>query len=261
MKPLDRIESWLAQQFGRIAAPVSGPPPPPAVLEIRRDVLNDVRSHIQPKGHDEYFFEHNVIAIRVGAADLKLASVYEAGLIEGETLETDIRNLLKTAGCTPRGLEISIGIDESGSPLTVQYERRKQAVTTVAPSPIRVRLKVLSGKTDQSEYELQAERINLGRMRSVASPTGGLIRRNDVAFDETEVSVAREHAYIRRDRATGKFRLCDYLSGDSATRLFREGRAISVPKGSDHGTQLRTADEIHLGNASVLFEEISGADS
>jgi predicted component of type VI protein secretion system len=84
----------------------------------------------------------------------------------------------------------------------------------------------------------------------VASGDGSVRRRNDIAFDDSESTVSREHAHIEFEG--GKFRLF-HDSGERPTRLFREGRAVPVPP-IGRGAQLRSGDEIHLGEARLRFD-------
>ncbi len=89
-------------------------------------------------------------------------------------------------------------------------------------------------------------------MKEVVGEKEGLRRRNDVAFAENETSVSREHAVIRYDQQSGRYRLYD-TGSQRGTVVFRSGRKLDVPRGSA-GVQLRSGDEIHLGNARLLFE-------
>ncbi len=74
-----------------------------------------------------------------------------------------------------------------------------------------------------------------------------------MAFAETETTVSREHAAIRYDSDTGKFRLYDSGS-QRGTRVFRDGRRFEVTKDPAYGFQLRSGDEIHLGDAWLRFD-------
>jgi pSer/pThr/pTyr-binding forkhead associated (FHA) protein len=74
-----------------------------------------------------------------------------------------------------------------------------------------------------------------------------------LAFSETETTVSREHACIRYDREAGVYRIFDTHS-QRGTFVLRGGRRIDVPRGGAAGVQLKSGDEIHLGNARVRFE-------
>jgi len=118
------------------------------------------------------------------------------------------------------------------------------------------KLTVLRGEVEPTEYTIQSDRLNIGRLKEVIGEKDGLLRRNDIAFADTETTVSREHAYIRYDPESGKFRLYDSLS-QRGTSVFRGGRRFEVPKGLTHGFQLRSGDEIHLGDARIAFESDS----
>jgi pSer/pThr/pTyr-binding forkhead associated (FHA) protein len=74
-----------------------------------------------------------------------------------------------------------------------------------------------------------------------------------VAFAETETTVSREHAHIRYDAESGKYRLYDSGS-QRGTSIFRDGRRLEAPR--VRGVQLRSGDEIHVGDARVRFETV-----
>jgi predicted component of type VI protein secretion system len=115
------------------------------------------------------------------------------------------------------------------------------------------KLAILRGEADIAEYTIQADRVNIGRLKEVIGDKDGLRRRNDIAFADNETTVSREHAYIRYDAESGNFRLYDSLS-QRGTSVFRDGRRFEVPKGVTHGFQLRSGDEIHIGDARIAFE-------
>jgi len=109
------------------------------------------------------------------------------------------------------------------------------------------------GQAEPPELDLKSDRVNIGRLKEVSGEKDGLRRRNDIAFAETETTVSREHATIRYDKETGRFYLQD---GDSqrGTSVFRDSRRLTVPKSPTRGLQLKSGDEIHLGDGRVVFE-------
>jgi predicted component of type VI protein secretion system len=113
------------------------------------------------------------------------------------------------------------------------------------------KLIVTKGKAEQAEITIAKDTVYLGRLKEVSGKEGGLRRRNDIAFDDAEVTVSREHAHVAF--VEGKFRLF-HDSGDRGTRLFREGRSVAVPPAGGRGAQLKSGDEIHLGEARIRFE-------
>ena len=247
MRSLQELDRWIAN---KVKQHLSGSAPRrKELLEVRRDLLEDVRAHIQPKGAGQVLFPYNALLAQI--------SVLEEGEAEGlrasaETLEADVRELLAEAGCPVPALtlELEVTVDEQTS-FEIEYVRR-----TVAPPPPKERpaakLVVLSGAAESSELTIAANRVNIGRLKEVLSERDGLRRRNDLAFSESETTVSREHAYVVYDAAAGKFRLCDYQS-TRGTAVFRDGRRIEVPRASPRGVPLQSGDEIHLGTARVQF--------
>jgi hypothetical protein len=100
--------------------------------------------------------------------------------------------------------------------------------------------------------------VHIGREVDVYR-NGGMHRRNDLAFvedNEWNRSVSREHAHIDYDRVTGEYRLFNdrwYERGkDCGTRILRDGVSLEVHRDS-RGTRLEAGDEIHLGQAVLVF--------
>jgi hypothetical protein len=260
MRSLDRLEQWIAGRVRNFSSKATGAPQAKALLEIRRDLLNDIKTKIEPKGRGEYVFPFASVHVGIPARDSEHRELCEAAFVEDDSLADDIKNLLAEAGCNTRELEVSVTVQEDAAaalkdpPFEVEYFRKKKTPKPPASSRPAAKLTVLRGTAHNAEYVINSDRINIGRLEEVVSDSGGLIRRNDLAFTDSERTVAREHAYIRYDAAAGKFRLCDHLSGDRGTRLFRDGRSIMVPRASDRGVQINSGDEIHLGTARVRFE-------
>jgi hypothetical protein len=256
MGPFDKAEKFLAERMKSLAGKWAGGTPPATLVEIRRDILEDVRAHIQPKGWNEQVFPFDSIAVRLLAADDTQRGLFESAFLEDESLERDIRDYLTQCGAGVRGLNVAVSAltapDEARA-FEVLYSKGAARSARAGRRP-KLTLRVVEGAAAAQEFSFEQDRINLGRLRDVRSESGGVLRRNDVAFDESETSVAREHAYIRFDSKSGRYRLCDYLSGDRGTRLFREGRAIGVPRASDSGAQLRSGDEFWLGAARIAVE-------
>ena len=239
---------------------VSGGSRSPEILEIRRDLLNDIRDHIEPKGDGKNVFPYNTVVIHIAAETSERANLIQQALGEDKDLEQTVTALLSEAGCPRRGLQVEVQVSEdlvralSDRPFLIEYLNLK-APQANAPAKTRpkIKLTVVRGQADSTEYAFDADRVNLGRLKEVVSDHEGLRRRNDVAFSETETTVSREHAYIRYDNEGGRFRLYDSVS-QRGTNVFREGRRFEVPKGPSRGFQLSSGDEIHLGEARVRFE-------
>ncbi len=253
MKSLEQLDRWIGGVVKRWSHRVSGGAPPKEILEIRRDILNDVKDKIQPKGGGAYLFPYNQISVHLAISDPARLEMTQAAFAEDHSLEQDVRDLLNEAGCPPpSGCSLQMDIALGEDSVRIDYRRTKPVAKPAAARPT-AKLRVVRGEAETPEIEIHTDRVNLGRMKEVAGKRGGLRRRNDVAFAETETTVSREHAYIRFDAETGRFRLCDYMS-QRETSIFRDGRRIEVPRASTRGVQLRSGDEIHLGDARVRFE-------
>ena len=50
MKSLEQLDSWISSKVRAWSSRISGAPKSAELLEIRRDILNDIRDHIQPRG-------------------------------------------------------------------------------------------------------------------------------------------------------------------------------------------------------------------
>jgi len=253
MKSLEELDRWIASKVRRLASDVSGAPRSKELLEIRRDILEDVRGHVEPKGAGKCIFPYNEISIRLEADDDARRQLNEAAFAGDDTLEHDIRELLAEAGCTiPRNLRVAIDINAAS--FGVAYHNRKSNAEPVAAATRPpAKLIVTRGSAEPPEYVLASNRVNIGRLKEVVGEKEGLRRRNDVAFDASETTVSREHAYIRYDSGSGKFRICDDHSARGIS-IFRDGRRIGVPRASHRGVQLETGDEIHFGDARIRFE-------
>jgi FHA domain len=251
-----KIKHWSSR--------VGGPPQARELLEIRRDILEDIRDAIEPAGEGRSIFPYNNIMVRIAAADQEQASLFQAAFAEGNALESDVHELLAEAGCLPpAGFVVAATTVEDPAlavferPFRIDYSTRKGQAKTPGTRRPAARLTVIRGAADAPEYEIRSDRVNIGRMKEVVDEKDGLRRRNDIAFAETETSVSREHAYIRYDAEIGQFRLYDNRSQRGAS-VFRDGRRLEAPRGAGRGLQLRSGDEIHLGEARLLFEMEQG---
>lgn len=253
MKSLEELDRLIGKLVKQWASRVSGVDEPPAALEIRREVLQEVTRRIEPVGGGEYVFPYNEVLVRIGAPDAERRGLYEAAFVDGDTLAGQIREVLAEGGARVSDLNVTVQVADGGVPVEVECLRRARARETVAEARPPARLTVLRGEAGEKELEITADRVNLGRLREVTSESGVMRRRNHIAFADSEKTVSREHATIRYDAATGKFRLYDSMS-QQGTAIFRQGRRIEVPRGDLRGVQLRSGDEIHLGSVRVKFD-------
>ncbi len=261
MRSLDQLDLWITNKMRAWSSRISGAPQSTELLEIRRDILNDVRDHIQPRGEGRSVFPYNAVSIVMSGDDSSQRAVLEQAFRQDDELEKTIFALLREAGCPlPAGLRVTVSVAEeqdaalTGHSFRIDYGNVKSSAgEAIRNSRPNAKLTVIRGDADAAEYTIETDRINLGRLKEVTSEKEGLRRRNDVAFAETESTVSREHAFIRYDTETRHFRLYDSMS-QRGTQVFRNGRRFEVPKGPTHGFQLRSGDEIHLGDARIRFD-------
>ena len=263
MRSLEQLDRWIAGKVKNWTSRISGTPHGVELLEIRRDILEAIRDRIEPRGAGKSLFAYNSVSIQIAAQSDEERDVREAAFTGGAGLEQDIAELLREAGCPlPAGFTVMVEVVEDAAlaaadrPFQIDYERRKEAVERSPAADRRpaMKLTVVRGEADAAEYAIDAERVNIGRLKEVAGEKDGLRRRNDVAFAETETTVSREHAHIRFDVESGKYRLYDSGS-QRGTSIFRGGRRLEASR--VRGVQLRSGDEIHVGEARVRFETAS----
>ena len=259
MRSLEELDRWIAGKVKRLSSNVAGAPQKKELLEIRRDILEEVRSQIEPKGSGKYVFPYNSIAIHLAARDEPEQALFQAAFAENGALEEDISALLAEAGCPARlAVSIDIAIDPAlkgaEQAFRIAYSSgEKRAEKKAVAVRSSAKLTVVRGSADPSELVSHASRVNIGRLREVVGEKEGLRRRNDIAFADNETTVSREHAYLRYDADAGRYRVCDYQS-TRGTSVFRDGRRIEVPRASTRGVQLESGDEIHVGDARIRFE-------
>lgn len=273
MRSLEQIDRWLAERIRTWTGKVPGAAPASReLLEVRRDILEDVRDRIEPAGQGRSVFPYSAIyiALAVDTAEQRAACLAAFG---GNALEREIRELLREGACTtPSGFSVRMDVVDdpdlarSERPFIITYDLNASArshtepavaspsapaAKTTAQQPV-ASLQVLEGEAEQTLHTVRLSRFNIGRLREVVRPGEGLRRRNDLAFADSETTVSREHASIRWDAANGHYRVYDNNS-QRGTAVFREGRRIDVPRGAVAGVPLRDGDEIHFGRARVLF--------
>lgn len=261
MRSLEQLDRWIASKVKRLTTRFSGEPGAMEVLEIRREILQDVRDKIKPVGQGKTLFPYDSVAIRICAQNGEERDLRQAALSESGDLERDIAALLTEAGCPiPAGFNVVVEVVEAElaaaeRPFHIDYSSHKVAQKTVAAARPTIKLTVVRGEADATEYVISVERVNIGRLKEVVGEKDGLRRRNDIAFEDTEITVSREHAYLRYDSDSGKFRVYD-CGSQRGTSIFREGRRLEVPRGPTRGVQLQSGDEIHLGEARLRFDVV-----
>ena len=252
MKSLQGLDRWIGKSIERLSAKIAGGgSQPKEALEIRREILIEIRDRIEPRGEGEYVFPYQEITVHIRAEDEQDRENFSAAFLDEGGLEEQVKEMLTEAGCKG-DVAVAVVISAEGAePYRVEYRRvSKRAEAAVQVKRPAAWLYVLKGLTEKSDYFFNKDIVYIGRLREVASREGGLRRRNDVAFDDAESTVSREHAHIEYEG--GKFRLF-HDSGERGTKLFRDGRVVPITEGG-RGAQLRSGDEIHLGDARLRFE-------
>ncbi len=228
-------------------------------LEIRRAILDDVASRVIAVGGGKRLFPFNRLRVHLLAPEPRVRTELEAVVREGWNLREEVAARLRERDCTvPPDLAVEVAFDETAGPsfgerrFWVEYAKTEDApkVATVRPT---LEVTVLKGTATQKVYELDGERLYLGRLDEVVDADGRVRRRNDVAFrEEGEINqtVSREHARIAWDGATGSYWLRAEQNA-SGTRIYRGGKTIDVSAHDRRGVRLQPGDEVHLGRAVV----------
>jgi hypothetical protein len=250
-KPLDKLEQMIGGVFRKIPA---GTPRAWEPIEIRRAVLHEMLEHVQSKGSGQYIFPFAEVAVEINARDAEEQQTLEA-LLDPAEISEELRSKLAERGCKAGNVTVSLDVvqveqgDEAAKPFRIEYRRKRVEHPSVRP---RARLVVLQGNATEKQFAIDRDLIYVGRLNEVKSKAGGLERRNDLAFADTETTVSRKHAWIRYDPIEGKFRAYNDPACSLGTQVFRDGRIIVCD--STRGVQLRSGDELHLGNAQIRFE-------
>lgn len=256
----DFLERWGRTLFEAPMAALPKPQEPPELAEIRLSVLDQVRDKSYPSGGRKVF-PFDLVRVNLRGVEETTASVFGGNFFR-QYLEHEVRDALRNAGCRfPDNLrvavDVTVGLPKPGEPwLTVEPSQQ----AGLSP-PTAAKLVVRVGKANVSELLLEKSRTNVGRSTDVIR-SQGIFRRNDLVFsDDGEVSrsVSREHAHIIFDKTAGEYRLFNdrWYALDSpncATWIVRDGLSHEVPR-NGRGTRLEPGDEIHFGQAVVIFEK------
>jgi hypothetical protein len=230
-------------------------------MEVRRAVLDEIDGRVVAAGGGRRIFPYNHVRVQLLTGSPEERSMLEGVVREGWDLEGEVRRRMREHGAElPSGFTLEIGYTEEAGPefggrhYHVNYERTEEESASEDPSerPI-LELTVIKGKATHQVYSFTSERVYLGRMEEVIDGEGRVRRRNDVAFlEEGEVNqtVSREQARITWDAQTRGYWLRTE-PGASATRIFRDGRAIEVSRQDRRGVRLQPGDEIYLGRACL----------
>ncbi|MBL8173578.1 MAG: FHA domain-containing protein [Bryobacterales bacterium] len=254
---LDNLENWFQRKISTATKQLTSVPKEKTLLEICKAVQEGVRARILAQDKGIKVFPFSNIEITIFAKDEEQRDAYEAVLTTDPPFTQRVEELILEEGCRTRGLRVVLEVAvHAALAVSEQPFQLKFSKAAAGPAPgVRplARLIAVKGESETSEVEIVSDRVNLGRLREVVSATGSILRINQLAFAESETTVAREHAFIRWEGGVGRFVLYDHISGSRGTRIFRGGETIALPKGASKGTALEDGDEIHLGAARVRF--------
>jgi len=232
----------------------------PELSEIRHDILEEVRGHVQELSAGRYIFPFDRILIEIRPRSQAEAAAIQSVWIDGGEVQTEILSVLSRADCQyDRNLvvETRLGPDAelgAGTNFRVAFESvaRHAAPGQTAEAGAPICLTVLAGAADPASLVLSAAITNLGRLREVFDSDGQFVRSNDLAFSEVEnglnETVGRTHAHIVR-RQDGRFALANSRRHDKApVAIIRNGRSIPVILIAE---PIEPGDVILLGRARI----------
>jgi hypothetical protein len=254
------LEKWGKNLLESPLASAPNPEEPPELAEIRLAVIDQIRDKSYRSGGKKVF-PYDLLRVELRGVEEARCAVF-AGRFFRSYLEQEMRHALANEGCRyPENLRVEVavtgGLPQPGEAwLLVTAGLQEEAGLRPAPA----RLVVREGTANVPELPLGKSRTNIGRALDVLR-SEGLFRRNDLAFaEDSEInrSVSREHAHITFDKATDEYRLFNdrwYPLGghDCGTWIVRDGLSHEVHRNA-RGTKLEPGDEIHFGQAVVVFE-------
>ncbi len=236
----------------------------PEAAEIRIALLDEVRNRIQRAG-GQALFPYNLVRVHIRAAAGE-GAVFEHDFFR-RFLDEEVRKALSKEGCRfPQDVRVDVkAASDSGKWLRVEMlveESVPSAAEPVVPQTGIAVLVVAAGTANRSELALEKPRTNIGRLSAVYKAQGPS-RRNDLAFTaDTPINrtVSREHAHIIRDKDSGEYRLfndrwytrANKTEDNCGLWIVRDSMGQEVHRDS-RGTRLAAGDEIHLGQAVVMF--------
>jgi hypothetical protein len=237
-------------------------------VEIRRAILDEVESLVEPGPRSRPVFPFTRLEIALAVPDAKRRAAVDAVLGGEAGLLAAVEERLREAGCAKvTGLEVRLrytrkpGAEwQTGRVFRVAGDHaeapRAQRAPAAEASAANGQLVIVKGVTAKRSYALAAERTNIGRIAEVLDKERRVARRNHVVFtegaDPANDTVSRAQAHILRS-PMGEYRLFDDRSAHG-TRIFRDGRTIALPSGSPRGVRLQPGDEIYFGQACMRFE-------
>jgi hypothetical protein len=237
----------------------------PELAEIRLAMLDAIKAKTHRAG-GKNVFPFNLLRIHLRGIPETQAATLQTGFLSTYLAEEARESLKRSNHRFPEDLLVEIltapalPTPEEGW-ITVEAHARSAQEEVLPTRPRKpAKLTVLTGAANQKEFTLEKVRTNIGRTAEVFR-SAGPSRRNDLIFsgeDEANRTVSREHAHISYDLKTGEYRLFnDRWYKDQAQCgiwIVRDGLSQPVHRGV-HGFLLRTADEIHLGNVVLRFQQ------
>ena len=251
MNWLDKLEHSIGSAFSKLGPPKGGAGL--EIAELRRAIVREIADRVEPRGRGEYIFAYTAVEVELYAGDPERRDVLDAAL-GGDALQADIQEALRERGVSAAPDVRVSATDNVEMAAVAPYKITwlRQGAHVKGRSRPAARLTVIRGQADVERLAIERDRIYLGRMKEIVDAKVGLKRRNDLAFDASETTVARRHAVLIYEPSSAAFRLMNDPSNQSGTVVFRDGAAIRCD--STRGVQLRSGDEIHLGTARVGFE-------
>jgi hypothetical protein len=166
MKPLQNIDRWIGKTLERFSAQIAGGPQPKEALEIRREILSEIRDKIEPIGDGAYLFPYQQLFVHINARDAAQLETFEAAFLDDGGLESQVKELLVEAGCKGE-VSLTADVKESeGEPYVIEYRRApKQAegAPSLAKRPAAW-IHVLKGLSDKKEFYFSKNTVYLGRL-------------------------------------------------------------------------------------------------
>ncbi len=225
-------------------------------LEIAQAVLDEVERQVQPVGRGRRVFPWAALTVQVVVPEASRTAMSVACQDLGARM---IERLAEVRCEVPRSLDVQVeyvddppGSWAAGQVFDIAY------VAETAPASVHpvLHITVLEGTASEASSTFVEATVSIGRS---AGPTDdhGRLRRNRVAFldiaDAVNQTVGRAHARLRRDPATGEYRVFDEGSRNG-TSILRDGDVIPVHRRDPRGVRVRSGDEIHLGRAVLRIE-------
>jgi hypothetical protein len=258
MRLSNRWEANIGRQFRALVEKILGPAGSQTCLELYEELLATIADKAEPVSGSRQVFPFNHLLIELPAGTLEKRAALEEAFGDRRELRKDILQRLSEAGCeAPEGLEIDLRFsqpNDANLPIAIHFLRAERSLP-------QIRITVERGVSSQATTLFRQAGIRLGRCAEVVDAVGRPIQRNDVAFldngEPINSTVSRKHARIEFDAAAARFILIDDFS-ERGTVIFRDNRAIQVPKGDSRGAVLQAGDQIHLGRAVLRFDIVEG---